>query len=750
MEILTIRAMKKFFHSVLFVAALLAASSCAQELNNPESQKTFSPKVLTAYSDDATKTSLDGTSILWTDADAITAFGYDGQPYHSTATVVSDAGKKAQFTIDSMSSNDEVFLAIYPKDENATFDDNGYLVSTTLPTEQSIVANSFANGANLAIAEGTEEDYLKFRNVGGFLCMTVNNDNITSIKLSSNTVMTGDVIVDYNGGEPEAIPDEDGTTANYVELTGSFVNGTPYYFVVLPGTYSNLTVTFTRNDGKIAVMTNSNTLTVERNANLNIGTITIPESAWNAFAWDLATNQMTSSSETALVWNNGTVATMRVDKASATTASNNYCPPAYSSTRMYKNSTLSISPRLGYSINKIEFVATTNSYASALKNSSWTNATAEMESGSEVTLVTVTPTVGNLPISATVGANFGLTTVRIYYSIFEIIPVESVSVKASTTIQIGGNETLVATVLPANAYDKSVSWSSSDTDVATVSNTGVVTAVAVGQADITATTTDGGRKATCTVTVSPIAVTGISVKSSTIIAKGETETLVPVFSPSNATNKNVQWTSDNSEIASVNENGVVSAVAKGTATITATTVDGGFTASCEVSVVGTTVTLFSESFGNNTGTIRDWSDTYKAQGGISSVYSGASYTITNARQGKNTTGKIYSGINQTTSGTDASFVVGPLSVSTYTNLHLSYWWKAASVKNTYFTRIYYKTSSDGDYAEVPNSAEGATGFVQVSVDLPAAAISSTLYLKIVFNTSNTQAIIDEVVLTGSE
>ncbi len=82
------------------------------------------------------------------------------------------------------------------------------------------------------------------------------------------------------------------------------------------------------------------------------------------------------------------------------------------------------------------------------------------------------------------------------------VPVASVSLnKTATTIEAGATETLTATVLPETATDKSVTWSSSKESVATVDNTGKVTAVAAGEATITVTTTDGSKTATCTVTV---------------------------------------------------------------------------------------------------------------------------------------------------------------------------------------------------------------------------------------------------------
>ena len=164
---------------------------------------------------------------------------------------------------------------------------------------------------------------------------------------------------------------------------------------------------------------------------------------------------------------------------------------------------------------------------------------------------------------------------------------------------------------------------------------------------------------------------------------------------------------------------------------------------------GDPTVLFHETFGNNTGSARNWSDSYSVKSGVESVYSEiTSYSITNAKQGKNTTGSTLSGLNQSTSGTDAVLIVGPLNVADYSSLNVTYQWKAASTKGSYTTSLYYATSSDGTYTEVTGTGAGATSFVERSYSLPKEAQVSTLYLKIVWNTSNTQAIIDEVELTG--
>ena len=172
-----------------------------------------------------------------------------------------------------------------------------------------------------------------------------------------------------------------------------------------------------------------------------------------------------------------------------------------------------------------------------------------------------------------------------------VVDVTGVSLnKTTTSIQVGASEQLTATIEPNNATNKAVNWSSNPTSVATVDNSGNVTAVAEGTATITVTTQDGNKTATCTVTVTPassdpVAVTGVSLnKTSTTLTVGGSETLTASVQPSNATNKAVNWSSNPTSVATVDSNGKVTAVAEGTATITVTTQDGNKTATCTVTV----------------------------------------------------------------------------------------------------------------------------------------------------------------------
>ena len=168
------------------------------------------------------------------------------------------------------------------------------------------------------------------------------------------------------------------------------------------------------------------------------------------------------------------------------------------------------------------------------------------------------------------------------------VPVESVSLD-KTTLGLTKGETarLTATVEPSNATNKSVTWSSDNPSVATVNN-GVVSAVSEGTATITVTAQgDSTKSASCTVTVTAAAVpvTGVTLnKTSTSLYVGNTETLTATVAPDNATNKAVTWTSSDSAVATVDQNGVVTAVDRGTATITVTTEDGNYTATCTVTV----------------------------------------------------------------------------------------------------------------------------------------------------------------------
>lgn len=202
----------------------------------------------------------------------------------------------------------------------------------------------------------------------------------------------------------------------------------------------------------------------------------------------------------------------------------------------------------------------------------------------------------------------------------------NVSVKEGKTVQLS------AQVMPENASDPSVTWKSSDNTVVTVSSTGLVTGIKAGTVTITVTAQDGGFVATCQVTVEKentdpgtedpdepggedpdnpggedpdepgtedpdnprpgdpdepeVEVTGVSLDFSSLELKmGDSSTLKVTIQPSNASNKNVTWHSSDPSVATVDAQGKITAIKEGTATITVSTSDGGYTDTCLIVVV---------------------------------------------------------------------------------------------------------------------------------------------------------------------
>ncbi len=155
--------------------------------------------------------------------------------------------------------------------------------------------------------------------------------------------------------------------------------------------------------------------------------------------------------------------------------------------------------------------------------------------------------------------------------------------KAEMDLTVGETSALTAQLGTMQMADKTITWASSDPEVATVDEEGNVTAVGAGTATITATSNGNGLSASCEVTVTQ-EVTSISLnKDETEIIEGETETLEATVLPEDASFKTVTWSSADPEIATVDEEGVVTAIEAGATTITATA-SNGMTATCSVTV----------------------------------------------------------------------------------------------------------------------------------------------------------------------
>lgn len=177
-----------------------------------------------------------------------------------------------------------------------------------------------------------------------------------------------------------------------------------------------------------------------------------------------------------------------------------------------------------------------------------------------------------------------------------VIVVQDVTLNQSSyTLEEGQEYQLEADVEPLNATDKTVTWKSSDKNVAEVSAEGLVSAVAQGQAIITVRTNDGARTANCVITVvsAKIHVEDVALNYTeyTLETNGSSLLLEATVFPENATDKSVTWKSSNELVATVTDMGVVTPISAGSAVITVMTNDAAETATCAVTVIDPIVSV---------------------------------------------------------------------------------------------------------------------------------------------------------------
>ena len=217
---------------------------------------------------------------------------------------------------------------------------------------------------------------------------------------------------------------------------------------------------------------------------------------------------------------------------------------------------------------------------------------------------------------------------KVTYSAPEQVAVTGMTLeKKSIEVEKGKTETINAIITPENATRKGITWTSSDTNVATVTN-GVVKGISAGTATITATTKDGNFTDTCEVTVMQNAVTGIRISEKLIdLGMGYKKQITATVMPDDATDKSVEWTSENPEIATVSDNGTITGKSYGRTVVTATTTDGGYTAKCVVRVKPIDVV---DATGNNEFVLSNTDSETKL---VSSTAKGMSLEQTNSNVG---------------------------------------------------------------------------------------------------------------------
>jgi uncharacterized protein YjdB len=197
------------------------------------------------------------------------------------------------------------------------------------------------------------------------------------------------------------------------------------------------------------------------------------------------------------------------------------------------------------------------------------------------------------------------------------VPVTGIALnRTDATVSVNGSEDLNCTLVPTNASNKNVIWRSNDSSIATVDSNGRIVGISAGAVTVTVTSEDGNFTAACAVTVQneAIPVTGISLdKTALSIYIDDVEELTAEISPVNATDKSVSWSSSDASVVTVNENGTVTGVSAGTATVSATSEDGEFTAGCTVTVTDESGSVTSTGWSAPTANSYEYSMTYVAQ-----------------------------------------------------------------------------------------------------------------------------------------
>lgn len=772
--------------SLLLAALAILSVSCAKE-NIKEttpsiSEDRFVELTFNALSLEMTKTSIGENvngkyAVNWSKTDKIAVLdGKSGETYEFN--YVSGEGTKATFC-GKVSASAEEFYALYPYSGGVTCDGTEY-IDVPLSNDQTTTATGISSGVMVAYAD--ENMNLRFKNVTAYIKLTIPS-GITYVSFvgANKEKLTGKLSFKFDGNTVSDVIGDDGKEISFGDGESELTAGA-YYLAVAPVALPNgFVVEYMNVEGKTATEKGTIDPKLTPGMILNLGERNPfkPLELTKGAAWEwTATEKVWSTAGTQTIneqdWNvactwNGTSSYFGYD-----TTDGNRGQQFGSGSSAASSVILSSNYGSSYGIDEVVVNASCASKASASISVSVNGKNFLCEESTSVALTT-TATEYTFKSSELLAGDIVITlsqtTKKAMYlkSIF-INPVEKTQLATPTNIVAAVDENIKNKI--------NVSWDA-------VENAGSYV-VSCGDLDPVTTTTPSASFENLTwstdykfsVVAKPSASDVEHLDSdmgeSDVVSVGENpapymelstnkeEVAADATSASFAVKSNVDWTVSTDAgwvtlgTTSGSNDGTVAlsftanaGEADRTATIMVKSADDAISqtytliqkakASSSVKTL-----LFSEGFGSNTSSARAWKDEYKEQGGIQFVYSGAKYTI-DAKQTKDTQGQRKSGL-QGIQNKDASFIVGPLSVAQYERFCVSYYWKAGSIRGTYYTKLYY--SIDGtNYTEVSTNAKGATTFVEVNGELPSLD-NDNLYLKIIFCTSNTGAIIDEVKLYG--
>lgn len=459
--------MKKLFYYVLAITvAAIAAVSC----NKGEEDHIVKEETSFCYTftiaDDITKATLDGQGVQWVSGDKVGMYivesdgvtevytGYANVDVNNSPKAIKLYSKKAipagaiAYTYFPQHSNGNKTATVIRFDAEQQGGGKSVMPMVGLPFTVKTEVPLTGSGNN---AKAETNGVIHFLNLGAIIDFKVfgenfNTETIQSIKFKAtgkkvNNEAVNPVSVcghatldvtqinlqnssclDLAFNDAEHVSDS-AVVMQQVPVAAGSDDATSIYMVVAPGSYSGAITIETDAAYYTFPFDYTKGISLSRNTvkhiSIDLANCTSRVEKPQFFTWDLSIDQTVSASEDALRWEYRGFS-MEVNKSSASTNANNYYPgtsgQSYTSTRFYKNSSLTITPNMGHStIAKVEFAATTTGYADALKASTWTNASAAI-SAKDPQLVIVTPEDGTAAISATIGGTCGFTLVTVHYT----------------------------------------------------------------------------------------------------------------------------------------------------------------------------------------------------------------------------------------------------------------------------------------------------------------------------------------------
>lgn len=296
---------------LMCMAAVCGIASCVENQVEPDTSGDAVTMTFTAYADgelvsEETKTTLhnDGVSVHWSDEDRITVFSGSSTGTVSEKAAVHSDPRKADFTVKTTLA--DTYHALYPAYDKAAYSSDYDYIVANIPTMQTAVGGSFADGVNLAIAK-SEGSNLHFCNAGALLAVKNPTNYAGSIKIISRDAkvkMTGEANVSYNAGNPKVV--SSANAVNYVEFKSGITNTKDRIFnaVVYPGNYASgfdIVLSSSGSPYLCAIYSSTKALDLKRNDNYLLFELPDGVFSWNSIA------EPTSVNVTAGSWRDATV-----------------------------------------------------------------------------------------------------------------------------------------------------------------------------------------------------------------------------------------------------------------------------------------------------------------------------------------------------------------------------------------------------------------------------------------------------------